>query len=80
MIQQWYLEMPDKLSKLLAARKAAGKPIKSDAEREQLERQHEIEFLRTQGNYTDEVRAHMYSGRRPDSGGSIACTVAAEHA
>ena len=55
-IQQWYLEMPDKLSKLLAARDAAGKPVKSDEEREELERRHEKEFLRSQGNYTEEVR------------------------
>ena len=57
MIQQWYLEMPDKLSKLLAERKAAGLPIKSDDEREQLERRHEKEFLHSQGDYTEEVRA-----------------------
>ena len=48
--------MPGKLSKLLAARAAAGKPIKSDEEREELERRHEKEFLRTQGDYTEEVR------------------------
>ncbi len=59
MIQQWYLEMPDKLSRLLAARSAAGKPIKSDEEREELERCHEKEFLRTQGNYTEAVRQFL---------------------
>ena len=61
-IQQWYLKMPEELSKLLAARGTAGKPVKSDEEREQLERRHEIEFLRTQGNYTDEVRVCRCAG------------------
>jgi len=59
-IQQWFLEMPDKLGKLLAEHDAtlyaAGLPVKSDEERERLERRHEKEFLRSQGNYTEEVR------------------------
>ena len=60
-IQQWFLEMPDKLSKLLAARDAAGLPVKSDEERERLERRHEKEFLRSQGDYTEEVRSTVCS-------------------
>ena len=56
MIQQWFLKMPDELSELLAARGTAGKPIKSDEEREELERRHEKEFLRTQGDYTEQVQ------------------------
>ena len=74
MIQQWFLEMPDKLGKLLAEHDAtiyaAGLPVKSDEERERLERKHEKEFLRSQGNYTEEVRCNRVVASRLGRGAS----------
>ena len=56
MIKKWYAEMPNQLGTLLADRPAGETSVKSNEEREELERLREKEFLASEGNYTNAVR------------------------